>query len=48
MTTKTIYAYTTGVLGTALTTYTNGYNSQNQLTNFNRNVVTYDSGNGSK
>ena len=44
--TKTIYPYTTGSLGTPTTAYTNHYNSQNQLMNFNGLALTYyDNGN---
>ena len=42
MVTKTIYPYTTGTLGTAVTTYTYQYNSNNQLINDNGNAVTYN------
>ena len=44
MTTKTIYPYTTGTLGTAIATDTNLYSQdgQNQLTSFNGNAITYD------
>lgn len=39
---KKIYPYTSGDLGTVITTYSDQYNNQNQLTNFNGNNIIYD------
>ena len=42
LTTKTVYPYTTGSLGTAITTNFYQYNSKDQLTNYNGKDITYD------
>ena len=42
LTTKTVYPYTTGSLGAAITTNSYQYNSKDQLTNYNGRDIAYD------